>query len=286
MPELPEVETIRRGLEKKIVGKTISKIEVIEPREVQGNTKEAIGQNVLNVWRKAKMLGVNLTGNTTLLFHLKMTGQLIYIGVKKDDRIIGGHPTSDMQGDLPNKSTRVIFEFDDKSKLYFNDQRKFGWVKIIPTDKVEELPSLKTLGPEPLEKGFSWEVLKKNALKHKSMPIKVVLMDQTVVSGIGNIYASEALFDARIDPRRKVSTLSDEEFKKLVEGIKKSLEISIKQGGSTIAHFRDAEGKKGYFLDYANVYGKEGQKCNGCSSKVEKITQAGRGTYYCPSCQK
>jgi len=290
MPELPEVETIRRGLEKKIVSKTIINIEIIEPKEVQGSPQEAIGQNVLNVWRKAKMLGIDLSSeksekNITLLFHLKMTGQLVYVD-QDHERIIGGHPTSDMRGDLPNKSTRVIFEFEDNSKLYFNDQRKFGWVKVIPTNKVGEIPAIRTLGPEPLEKEFNWEILKINLLKHKSQPVKVALMDQSVVSGIGNIYASEALFDARVDPRRKVSTLLDEEFKRLVEGIKKSLAVSIEKGGSTRAHFVDTEGKKGYFLDYANVYGKEGKKCNQCPGKVEKITQAGRGTYFCPACQR
>jgi len=317
MPELPEVETIRRGLEKKIVGLTIQKIQVLNPKTFIGNEKKAEEAKVEGVWRRAKMLGVDLTNvilsetkdldssplaqndsKVTLLFHLKMTGQLIFVeeSVKGEgERIIGGHPTPDMKGDLPNKSTRVIFEFSNGSKLYFNDQRKFGWVKLISEacdQKVFDNEKLKIdnllgkLGPEPLEKDFNWEILKSNLLHHKSQPIKVALMDQSVVSGIGNIYSSEALFDARIDPRRKVSTLSDNDFKKLVEGIQKSLKVSIEKGGSTRAHFVDVDGKKGYFLDYANVYGKEGKKCNGCPGLVKKIQQAGRGTYFCSTCQK
>ncbi|MDD2822515.1 MAG: bifunctional DNA-formamidopyrimidine glycosylase/DNA-(apurinic or apyrimidinic site) lyase [Candidatus Daviesbacteria bacterium] len=286
MPELPEVETIKLGLQKKITGKTLKNIQILNSKTFFGDEKKVEGAKVKNVWRKAKMLGVDLESNLTLLFHLKMTGQLIYVDKSETDRIIGGHPTPDMKGALPNKSTRVIFEFSNGSKLYFNDQRKFGWVKLLSTDKVGELLAIKSLGPEPLEKDFNWEILKSKLLHHKSQPIKIALMDQTVVSGIGNIYASEALFDAKIDPRRKVSTLSDDEFKKLVKGIQKSLTVSIEKGGSTRAHFVDVEGKKGYFLDYANVYGKEGKKCNGCPGKVEKIQQAGRGTYFCPSCQR
>lgn len=291
MPELPEVETIKKGLDNKVVGLTLKKIEILNPKTFQsGKPQQAEGARIVDVWRRAKMLGIELvsTGPVTLLLHLKMTGQLIFVEEGERHRIIGGHPTPDMKGDLPNKSTRVIFEFSNGSKLYFNDQRKFGWVKLLEGGKAQIMNDklFKNLGPEPLEKDFNWEVLKNNLLRHKSMPIKVALMDQSVVSGIGNIYSSEALFNARIDPRRKVSTLSDEEFKKIVIGIQKALKVSIEKGGSTRAHFVDVEGNKGYFLDYANVYGKEGYKCNGCPGKVQKIQQAGRGTYFCPICQK
>lgn len=295
MPELPEVETIRRGLEKKIIGLTIHKVGVLNSKTFFGDPQILWGKKVLKVWRKAKMLGIDLTGDLSIVFHLKMTGQLIYIGNRQQatgDRLIGGHPTSDMKGQMPNSSTRVIFEFIDprgeisEGKLYFNDQRKFGWVKLVQSSKIKDQKFLQNLGPEPLEKEFSWEILKNNLLRHKNLPIKVALMDQSVVSGIGNIYASEVLFLARVDPRKKVAALSDKEFEKIYQGIKKSLEVAIEKGGSTRAHFVNIEGERGYFLDYANVYGKEGQKCHGCPGKVEKITQAGRGTYFCPSCQK
>lgn len=326
MPELPEVETIKLGLQRKIVGLTIKKIQVLNSKTFQAEgserTKRVEGKKVLGVWRRAKMLGIDLgvegagpaarqphaspTSLTsegpphgaprltspalTLLFHLKMTGQLIYDPSTRlrasRQRIIGGHPTPDMRNTMPNSHTRVIFEFSDQSKLYFNDQRKFGWVKLVNRKSLIVNRLLQKLGPEPLEDTFTWEALKQNLLKHQSQPIKVTIMDQSVVSGVGNIYASEALFDAKIDPRRKVQTLSDKDFQALFAGIRVALRMGIKHGGSSKAHFVDSEGKKGYFLDYAKVYGKEGYKCHGCSGKVQKIQQAGRGTYYCPTCQR
>lgn len=309
MPELPEVETIRRGLENKIIGLTIKEIKVVFPKSIQNTKGQPFdfaqglqGRNVLEVWRRAKMLGINLSGNLTIVFHLKMTGQLILDD--RGERVIGGHPTPDMRDSMPNSSTIVIFEFEDPlrpqslakggrseasgGKLYFNDQRRFGWVKLFPTFEVEanDYEKLGKLGPEPLTADFTWEKLKDNLLRHKKMPIKVAIMDQSVVAGVGNIYASESLFLARIDPRRKAESLSDGEFKKLHWGIIDSLETSIKHGGSTRAHFVNVEGSRGYFLDFANVYGKTGRPCNGCKGKVERIEQAGRGTFFCPNCQK
>ncbi len=289
MPELPEIETIKIGLDKKIKGLKIKRVEVLNPKTFQGDDKSLWGKNVLKVWRKAKVLGVDLSGNLTLLFHLKMSGQLILIGGRgkgKGVRVVGGHPTQDMKGEMPNKSTRVIFEFSGGAKLYFNDQRKFGWVKVIETDKVEDQDFLKKLGPEPLEKSFTWQVLKERIGNHKNLPVKVAIMDQSAISGVGNIYANEALFDAKIDPRRKVSGLSDEDYKKLHKGVIKALEDGIKYGGATRAHFVNSEGERGYFLDYAKVYGKDGEKCPGCKGEVKKIQLGGRGTYYCPNCQK
>lgn len=293
MPELPEVETIKLGLQKKIIGLKISKIQIISPKSFIGNPNLVQGKKVLNIWRKAKILGVDVGGisdieyRISLLFHLKMTGQLIY-----DDghpstslrarRLIGGHPTPDMRDQMPNSHTRVIFSFSDGSHLYFNDQRRFGWIKVIKGDQV----NLGNLGPEPLEKSFTWEILKENLLKHKSMSIKVVLMDQKVVSGVGNIYASESCFNAKLDPRTKVADMGDEQFKALYYGITKSLKDGIKYGGSSRAHFVDPEGKKGYFLDYAKVYWKHGRPCSRCGSEIKKIQLGGRGTYFCPNCQK
>ncbi|MBI2330526.1 bifunctional DNA-formamidopyrimidine glycosylase/DNA-(apurinic or apyrimidinic site) lyase [Candidatus Daviesbacteria bacterium] len=281
MPELPEVEIIKQGLEKKIIGLKIQKIQVLSPKSFIGNPKLAMGQTVLKVWRRAKILGMDLD-KVTLLFHMKMSGQLIWKGESgkgKGERFIGGHPTPDMVDKMPNPHTRVIFTFSDGSHLYFNDQRKFGWIKISDGP-------LQDLGPEPLEKGFTWQILKQNLLRHKSMPVKVAVMDQSVVAGVGNIYANEACFVAKIDPRRKVADLTDQEFKSLHRGVIRSLREGIKYGGSTRVHFVDPEGRKGYFLDYAKVYGKEGYPCQGCPSKVKKITIGGRGTYFCPDCQR
>ncbi len=231
------------------------------------------------------MLGVDLTGDKTLLFHLKMTGQLIFIA-KEGERVMGGHPTGNMLGKMPNSDTRAVFYFTDGSALYFNDQIKFGWIKLVKTSELNDQDELKKLGPEPLDESFTWQILKESLLKRKRMPIKVALMDQSLISGVGNIYASEALFLSKIDPRRKISDLTDEEFKKIHEGIVDALQISLKYGGSTIRNYVDAQGQRGEFLAFANVYGREGMPCNGCKGNVVKITQAGRGTYFCPKCQK
>ncbi len=310
MPELPEVETIKLGLQRKIVGLTIKKIQVLNPKTFQGDEKLTEGKQVVGVWRRAKMLGIDISSRQssaishqkknqksltaddsvlmTILFHLKMTGQLVYVDKsdkQKEKRLIGGHPTEDMRDTMPNSHTRVILEFSDQSKLYFNDQRKFGWVKVVSYQSSAVRQLLEKLGPEPLEKEFSWENLKANLLRHKSQPIKVAIMDQSVIAGVGNIYASESLFNAKIDPRRKVGELTDSDFKDVLKGLREALTMGIKHGGSSRAHFVNSEGKKGYFLDYANVYGKVGYLCNKCKGKVEKITQVGRGTYYCPNCQ-
>ncbi|QQG43023.1 MAG: bifunctional DNA-formamidopyrimidine glycosylase/DNA-(apurinic or apyrimidinic site) lyase [Candidatus Daviesbacteria bacterium] len=299
MPELPEVETIRLGLSKKIIGLKITKIQLLSPKSFLGNPNLAEGKKVLKIVRFAKMLGIELSGDLTLLFHLKMTGQLIY---DDGNRLIGGHPTPDMRDSMPNAHTRVVFSFSDdrsyvspKAKLkvpatagflYFNDQRRFGWVKVIPSVILSEAKDLKNLGPEPLQKEFTWEILKQNLLRHKSQPVKVAIMDQSVISGVGNIYASEACFEAKLDPRKKVKDLTEEEFKSLHQGIITALQNGIKHGGSSRAHFVDPEGKRGYYLDFAKVYMKEGRKCPRCGGVVTKITQAGRGTYFCPKCQK
>jgi formamidopyrimidine-DNA glycosylase len=282
MPELPEVETIKLSLQPKIVGLSIKSLKIFNKNSIQGNPKLVIDKNILNIERKAKLLLVNLDGDISILFHLKMSGQLIFAG---DEKFIGGHPTIDMLGALPNKSTRVIFEFSNNSKLYFNDQRKFGWIKIFNKEQLSVDSFLNKLGPEPLEKKFTWRVLKMNLLKHKASPVKVALLDQSIIAGVGNIYASEACFNAKIDPRTKVRDLTDEQFRKLHSGLVLSLQRGIKYGGSTRTHFVDVDGKKGLFLDYAKVYNRDKKLCLVCQTPIEKIKLGGRGTFFCPHCQ-
>ncbi len=299
MPELPEVETIRLGLQKKIIGLTIKKVQILSPKSFIGKKEEVENKRVIAVFRRAKILGIDVGDSSpsaqndkgfTLLFHLKMSGQLIY---EDEKRFIGGHPTEDMMGKMPNSHTRVIFSFSDPlrreasgSKLYFNDQRKFGWVKTVQSSKIKDQSFFKDLGPEPLKKEFTWKILKSNLLNHKSQPVKVAIMDQSVVAGIGNIYANEACFDAGLSPQTKVKELTDEQFEKLHHGIITSLTEGIKHGGSTRAHFVDTDGRKGYFLDYAFVYGRDKQPCKKCKTEIRKIQLAGRGTYFCPKCQR
>lgn len=316
MPELPEVETIRRGLENKIIGLTISDIQILNPKSFHGDSKSLIGAKVEKVFRRAKMLGIVLDSlslvnslkkqnpnkkrdsKKTILFHLKMSGQIILAlesGRQKADsenKFVGGHPTKDMLGELPNRSTRIIFtlkESDESKvfKLYFNDQRKFGWVKVIQNSelRIQKEKLFEKLGPEPLEEEFTWQVLKDQLQKRKNTPIKVALLDQQVVSGVGNIYASEACFIAKIDPQRRVGTLSDPDIKKLHQAIIQTLSDGIKYGGSTRTHFVNESGKKGLFLDYAYVYSRENSACKNCQTILLKIKLGGRGTVYCPKCQ-
>ena len=288
MPELPEVETIKIGLQKNVVGLKIKKIQVLNAKTFIGNPKLIRGKKVLRVWRRSKVLGIDLSGNLCLLFHLKMTGQLIWINSKlvANDRLVGGHPTLDMKDNMPSKHTRAYLTFNNDSQLFFNDQRKFGWIKVIETKELKLENSLKDLGPEPLEKDFTWQILKNNLLKRKNALIKVVLMDNSVICGVGNIYASEACFNAKIDPQTRVVNLTDLQVKKLHLGIIKSLQDGIKYGGATRAHFVDSNGRKGYFLDYAYVYGKDKHPCKVCKTEIKKIQLAGRGTYWCSKCQK
>lgn len=284
MPELPEVEIIKVSLEKKLIGLNIADIEILNKNSFQGNQHIAKGKKITKIWRKAKVLGIEIENTYVLLIHLKMSGQLIFSGKSV---FIGGHPTQDMFKTLPNKSTRVIFTLSNQSILYFNDQRKFGWIKLVDLRKLNDSKDfLNNLGPEPLSKEFSWQILKKNLLKHPNMPVKVTMLDQKVISGIGNIYASEACFLAKIDPRNKVSTLTDNQYKLLYKSIILALKTGIKYGGSSKVHFVSPEGKKGLFLNHAFVYSRDNLPCKVCSHKIEKIKLASRGTYLCPNCQK
>ena len=286
MPELPEVETIKLGLEAKIKGLKIEKIQILTAKSFSGAIASITGAKISTVARRAKLLLIGLDNNKTIIIHLKMTGQLILEASSQQQgaRIIGGHPTTNMFSVLPNSTTRAVFNLSDGSKLFFNDQRMFGWIKVVNND---QLPIInQKLGPEPLGEEFSWTLLKTQLLKRKTTPVKVVLMGQEIVAGIGNIYASEACFIAGLDPRRKVLTITDGDFQRLHQGVIQSLTESLKQGGSTRSHFKNINGERGNFLEHAFVYGKNGQPCKVCAVDVEKVTLGGRGTYLCSQCQK
>lgn len=301
MPELPEVETIKRQLADKVIGLEIKDIEVRNLRSFLGNPKQIIGSKIVDVDRRAKMIVIGLTcrgicldrhesrrvtseSSLYLLVHLKMTGQLIY--ADKKGQFGGGHPVPPFNLDVPNKYTYVIFEFSDGSHLYYNDIRKFGWIKLVLSNKALE-QELEKFGPEPLEKEFTAKLLKENLLKHKNLKIKPVLMDQSVVAGLGNIYAAEACFRARIRPDRKISTLSDRDFQNLYLAIKEVLPLAIKYKGTSADAYVTLSGKKGQYFDKLWVYGRDGQPCPaGCGGQVAKMKLGGRGTYWCPQCQR
>lgn len=287
MPELPEVETVVRGLNKLIVGKKISSVFSDNPKSFPVDTHDRksyiIGSKILHVSRRAKIIIIDLCSGYSLVGHLKMTGQMIYRG---NINWGAGHPNDSLVNELPDKSTRIIFEFTDGTKLFFNDQRKFGWIKLFETSSVKHLPNITKLGPEPLENEFTEKLFINNVLRRKNSNIKAVLLDQTVVSGIGNIYADEVLFASKIHPESRVIDIPSAKLKVLRKNIVKTLQMSIDKGGSTSKNYVNAEGKRGSYLDFANVYARAGLDCNICGTEICKIKVAGRGTHVCTKCQR
>lgn len=284
MPELPEVETIRRGLSECLIkekGGKILDVKVLEKKSFIGDPAEALGAKVTQMRRRGKALIFDLSNGRTLICHLRMTGQMIWVG---DERFAGGHPNDNFIDELPNKQTRVIIMFE-RGKLFFNDQRKFGFIKVVPTSDVEEDAFIRKLAKEPWE--MTGGELYKKLQRHKGAPIKSVILDQTIVAGLGNIYADEALHFARINPKRKAGMVSEKEAEKLIEGAKIVMDKSLEAGGSTIRNYVKSDGTKGDYLElFAEVFNRQGKKCRRCGTEIKKTKVGGRGTHYCPKCQK
>lgn len=271
MPELPEVETIKSQLKRIAKGKKIKEVEVRLPKLVKYPLKEfkkiVEGKRIIGFFRRGKLLIIELSNKYSLVIHLKLSGQLIYLGE------IGKH-------------SHIIYHFTDKTHLVHNDLRQFGYVKVVDKKGLDELIEKEKYGPEPLSKKFTFKLFKELLEKRKKSKIKTLLMDQTFIVGIGNIYASEILFLARTLPMRKVETLKEEEIKKIYQSIKKILLLAIKRKGSSANDYLDARGEKGTFLSIAKVYQKEGQSCPVCGGKIKRIKMNTRSTFYCPKCQK
>jgi len=280
MPELPEVETIRLGLQKYLVGHKILGVDVKVDKIFQGDSKNIIGTKVVEIKRVGKGLIVELDNDYTMAIHLKLTGQVIYSG-RDLGKVLLSNKTG---GNLPSKYTHVIFTLDEKAHLYYNDLRKFGWIKVIKKSDVQNLPFFKEMGPEPL-KDLTFSKFAK-IIKGSNSPIKIVLMDQKKIGGIGNIYANEALFLAKIDPKTKTGNLSEKQLNKLYGSILEVLKRGIKYGGSSDINFVNALGEDGNYQNHFLVYARKGEKCINCTGKIEKIMLGGRGTYFCPECQK
>jgi len=272
MPELPEVETIKKDLSKLIVGKKILDITTDSPKQVQpslGAVKKAvIGATIKKIERRAKLLQIFLSNGRILAIHLKLTGRLL---VRKK-----GTPQDNWQ--------HVTLALSGNKELRFADLRKFGWVRLVRNEK--ELGKMLTeFGPEPLDDLNLKEF--QSILSSSSRPIKILLMDQKKIAGIGNIYASDALFLAKIHPERKADGLSKKEIKRLFEAIEKVLRAGIKYRGASDQYYLDALGHKGSYQDHFLVYGRKGKSClKKCGGKIKKIKLGGRGTYFCPTCQK
>ena len=286
MPELPEVETVRRGLKRLIVGKSIKKVDVLNKNSFindDNKTKSCLNKTILNVKRRGKVIIIELTDDLLLLAHLKMTGQLVFDG---QTRFAGGHPTNSLIGNLPDKSTRVIIYFDDSSKLFFNDQRKFGWIRLIRADEINKISLLNSLGPDVMDEKMNSKIFFERLKHHQQTSIKAAILNQTVIAGVGNIYADESLWLAKIHPATKVGKLNQTDISRLFDSIQSVMKLSIAKGGSTARNYVDAEGNKGNYLDYSNVYNRVGKPCKRCGTSIVKIRCAGRGTHICPQCQK
>jgi formamidopyrimidine-DNA glycosylase len=288
MPELPEVETIRAGLAKLLPGRVVKDVwydwDKSFPNAPADVARFLVGATVEKVRRRAKVLIIELSSGWALIIHLKMTGQLVFVGIGQ--RFGAGHPSKDMLADLPVKSTHVVLDFTDGSKLFFNDQRKFGWVRLLPAIEIPEIDFFKKVGPEPLDSDFTVDLFIDRLMRRKKSNIKAVLLDQTVVAGVGNIYADESLWGARIHPATLVSQVPKTKLVALYNSLIDVLNLSIAKGGSTDRNYVDAEGQKGSYLSFANVFRKEGQPCPRCGTPIEKIRVAGRGTHICPRDQK
>lgn len=287
MPELPEVETVRRGLSRLVVGKRVQAVshdtDKSFPNPKHDVAQFLLGATITEVRRRAKVLLIDLTGDYTLVIHLKMTGQLVYRG----SEVFGaGHPNGSLIGELPDRSTRVIITFDDGSHLYFNDQRKFGWVKLYPSVEVPNIDFMKRVGPEPLEDEFTAADFIPRIRRRNGTTIKAAILDQTVLAGVGNIYADEALWGALIHPATRVRDVTDQQLTSLLGEIKYVMNLSIEKGGSTDKNYVNAEGKRGSYIDFARVFRREGEACPRHPDViVEKTRVAGRGTHICPVCQ-
>jgi len=287
MPELPEVEIVRIGLSRLLPGKVVESVDFDWPKSFPNAPADVkaylIGAKVLDVRRRAKVLIIDLSSEYSLVIHLKMTGQLVFRS--KKDRFGAGHPNASLIGNLPDKSTRVNIQFNDDSRLFFNDQRKFGWMRLIPTSQIEELDFFKKVGPEPLAADFSWKDFRLRLNRRPNTSVKAALLDQTVIAGVGNIYADESLWGAKIHPSRLVKNLSPSKIHKLYDELIFVLKLSIEKGGSTDRNYVDAEGKKGSYMNFARVFRREGQQCPRCGTTIIKSRVAGRGTHTCPKCQ-
>lgn len=298
MPELPEVENLRRGLETRILGQKILSVEVKKPKLVSGRgnirfasserTKEFIsgltGETISQINRRAKNLIFKTRAGKILLVHLKMSGQFVY--VEKGKNVVdGGHPIELSEHKLPNKHSHVIFELS-KGTLFYNDTRMFGYLLFYKNEKdLEKENHFAALGREPFDKNFTEKHLG-DSLRARKKKLKTVLMGQEIVVGLGNIYADEVCFMAKVRPTRETNKLSSKEIKEIFKAIKIILKRATNLGGSSVATYRLADGSRGNYARKHKVYGKTGEKCSVCKKPLKTITLGGRTTVYCPNCQK
>lgn len=290
MPELPEVETTVRGLKSKVLNRTFVDVWsdwkklVKAPKDFEQFKKEIKNKKIKKIWRRAKNIIFDLSDGYSLLVHQKMTGHLL-VGNWQE---VGGVWKPVKNGPLNdpyNRFLHLIFFLDDKKMLALSDARKFAKVELKKTEELLNSKEFKNLGPEPLEKSFTFEKLKER-LGNKKGRIKQVLMNPEVIAGIGNIYASEILWQAKIHPEKNVADLNNKELALLYKSIKKVLDLGVKLGGESFSDYRKPDGTKGDFDTERKAYKREGLKCSRCKTKIKRIKFGGRSSFYCPYCQK
>lgn len=285
MPELPEVETIKLGLQKYIVGKTIEDVEVRLRRIFSGDEKNIVNAKITGVERFGKGLVINLNNGYSIAAHIKLTGQFIY----RDSTTSNIKLSSKVGEKLPNKFTHVMFKLDKNAFLHYNDIRQFGWIKVLKTKDLKTIPFFKDLGPEPLPSSGQAALtlnLFEKIVKSSNVAIKPLIMDQKKIGGIGNIYANDALFWAKIHPERKAKDLKNNEIKELYNAILYVLKKGLKNGGASELNYVNALGQEGKYQHHFLAYAQDGKPCSRCKNIIKKITLGGRGTYFCESCQK
>jgi formamidopyrimidine-DNA glycosylase len=300
MPELPEVETTAQGLSKRIVGHTIADVwtnyggsyfkgsSSIKDRAFYEHFREAIlGKKVLKVSRRAKNVLIDISGGHTILIHMKMTGHLLYgryqfKAENKKDPWTALSPAGLL--DPYNRHIRFLITFDNGKMLALSDMRRFAKVTYDKTATIHESVHLKGVGPEPLEKSFTYEVFKSRLLRWPYKKIKIVLMDQTVIAGIGNIYADETLWRSSIHPLTLVKNVPEANLKELYKALRSTLAKGISLGGDSMSDYHNVDGEKGGFQEHHRAYRRTGKKCDkkDCAGHIARIVVGGRGTHYCP----
>lgn len=291
MPELPEIETIKRGLQGLILNTKIVQCKLLNAKSFRGDIAQLKGREVVGIDRKGKALLFRLDDGRTILGHMRMTGQLIYVGknrVKSDlmsgDRFAAGHPDGNFVAEMPSRHTRVWFEFEDGGRLYFNDLRKFGYLALMDEADLAKDEFLNSLAPEPWD--MAPEVFYDITQKHAKTSIKSILLNQKLICGLGNIYADEACFATGIFPGTLAGDLSRAETDALLRAACDVMRRSIDSGGSTMKDYLKPDGTRGNYLDkFAQVFRRDGEACSKCGTQILKIRVAGRGTHFCPHCQ-
>lgn len=302
MPELPEVETTAKILNSLVSGLVISDVwtnyrsafyvgkeNIKDENYFKKFKKEIIGEKIEKVHRRAKNVLISLSNGKTILIHMKMTGHLLYGNYKFNKKENEWKPadTKSSLADPFNRFIRLVFTFSNGKHLAFSDMRKFATITLLPDHK-SFITNFENIGPEPLEKSFDWKILKERLSIKPNGKIKTVLMDQTIIAGIGNIYSDEILWSSSIHPERKISSLKDSEIKEVFKNTKEILKKGINFGGDSMSDYRNPYGHRGDFQNHHNAYRKTGDNCNrhGCKGIIKKIKVGGRSTHFCPKHQK